>query len=136
MVPEAVLHTVCAICGVLPLIIFHEDGDLYQLLLQIVLYPMFCYIVSIICILTLKRHSSIVFSIIIIFTLFYRWVIIYLNKDYIYKDIIYKMLSTFILCYVYFILNLTTYFWCLYSFKVEYTSSAHFFLLPDSFVIM
>lgn len=72
VVPEAVLHTVCAICGVLPLIIFHEDGDLYQLLLQIVLYPMFCYIVSIICILTLKRHSSIVFSVIILFTLFYR----------------------------------------------------------------
>lgn len=72
VVPEAVLHTVCAICGVLPLVLFHEDGDLYQLLLQIVLYPMFCYIVSIICILTLKRHSSIVFSIIILFTLFYR----------------------------------------------------------------
>jgi len=72
LVPEAVLHTVCAICGVLPLIIFHEDGDLYQTLLQIVLFPMFCYIVSLICILTLKQHSSIVFSIIILFTLFYR----------------------------------------------------------------
>jgi len=72
VVPEAVLHTVCAICGVLPLIIFHEDGDLYQLLLQIVLYPMFCYILSIICILILKRHSSIVFSVIILLTLFYR----------------------------------------------------------------
>ncbi|KAL4135728.1 hypothetical protein QTP88_007323 [Uroleucon formosanum] len=72
VVPEAVLHTVCAICGVLPLVLFHEDGDLCQLLLQIVLYPMFCYIVSIICILTLKHHSSIVFSIIILFTLFYR----------------------------------------------------------------
>ncbi|KAE9525114.1 hypothetical protein AGLY_014528, partial [Aphis glycines] len=72
IVPEAILHTVCAICGILPLIIFHEDGDVYQLLLQIILYPMFCYIVSIICILTLKYHSSIVFSIIILFTLFYR----------------------------------------------------------------
>ncbi|KAF0752851.1 protein-serine O-palmitoleoyltransferase porcupine [Aphis craccivora] len=37
IVPEAILHTVCAICGVLPLIIFHEDGDVYQLLLQIIL---------------------------------------------------------------------------------------------------
>jgi len=72
IVPEAVLHTVCAICGVLPLIIFHEDGDVYQLILQIVLYPMFCYIVSIICILTLKHHSSIVFSALILLTLFYR----------------------------------------------------------------
>lgn len=72
IVPEAILHLVCAICGILPIILFHENGDLYQLLLQIVLFPMFCYLVSIICILILKSHSAIVFSAIILFTLFYR----------------------------------------------------------------
>lgn len=72
IVHEQILHIVCAICGVLPIILFHEDGDLYQLLLQIILFPTFCYIVSIICILYLKRHCSIVFSAIILLTLLYR----------------------------------------------------------------
>lgn len=72
IVPEAILHLVCAVCGILPLIIFHEDGDLYQLFLQIVLFPMVCYIVSTICILILKSHSAIVFSTLILFSLFYR----------------------------------------------------------------
>jgi len=72
IVPEVFLHILCAICGVLPIILFHEDGDLYQLILQIILFPLFCYIVSIICILNLKNHSSIVFSAIILMALFYR----------------------------------------------------------------
>lgn len=71
IVPEAILHTVSALCGVLPIVLFHE-GDLYQLFLQIVLFPVSCYIISTICILNFKSHSSTVFSAIILLTLFYR----------------------------------------------------------------
>lgn len=72
VVPEAVLHTVCAICGILPIVLFHDEEDLYQLLLQIVLFPMFCYIVSIVCTLILKQYSSVIFSAIVLLILFYR----------------------------------------------------------------
>lgn len=72
VIPEAVLHIVCAICGILPIVLFNEDEDLYQLLLQVVLFPVTCYIFSIICILFLKRHSAVIFSAIILSVLLYR----------------------------------------------------------------
>ncbi|VVC42689.1 Membrane bound O-acyl transferase, MBOAT [Cinara cedri] len=71
-IPKAVFHIVCTICGVLPIILFYEDGDLFQLLLQIVIFPMFCYTLSIICLLTLKQYTSIIFSTVILLTLLYR----------------------------------------------------------------
>jgi len=69
---ESILHLICAVCGVLPIILFHESTDLYQLLLQMVFMPIFCYIISIIFILYLKRYSAIVLSTIILLALFYR----------------------------------------------------------------
>jgi len=69
---ESILHVICAVCGVLPIILFHDSTDFYQLLLQIVFLPIFCYIISIIFILYLKQHSAIVLSTIILLALIYR----------------------------------------------------------------